>query len=53
MKRDTLPGRTSLHWKRKGASMPSNAYFEELTTAVLMDADKGKGLLQQKSREEV
>ena len=29
--------------------MPSNAYFEELTTAVLVDADAVKGFLQQQS----
>ena len=33
--------------------MPSYAYFEELTTAVLMDADEVKGFLKQKSPEEV
>jgi acyl-CoA reductase-like NAD-dependent aldehyde dehydrogenase len=33
--------------------MPSHAYFEEITAAVLMDADEGKGFLQQKSPEEV
>ena len=33
--------------------MPSNAYFEELTAAVLRDAEEGKGFLQQKSPEEV
>jgi len=32
--------------------MPSNAYFEELTTAVLVDADEVKGFLQQQSPEE-
>jgi acyl-CoA reductase-like NAD-dependent aldehyde dehydrogenase len=33
--------------------MPSYAYFEELTTAVLMDADEVKGFLKQKSPEEI
>jgi len=37
----------------KGGCMPSYAYFEELTTAVLMDADEVKGFLKQKSPEEV
>lgn len=32
--------------------MPSNAYFEELTLAVLMDADEVKGFLQKQSPEE-
>jgi acyl-CoA reductase-like NAD-dependent aldehyde dehydrogenase len=32
--------------------MPSNAYFEELTTAVLVDADEVKGFLQRQSPEE-
>jgi len=32
--------------------MPSNAYFEELTAAVLMDADEVKGFLQKQSSEE-
>ena len=32
--------------------MPSNAYFEELTAAVLVDADEVKGFLQQQSPEE-
>src|SRR5262245_44650376 len=32
--------------------MPSNAYFEELTAAVLMDADEVKGFLQKQSPEE-
>jgi hypothetical protein len=32
--------------------MPSNAYFEELTTAVLMDADEVKGFLQRQSPQE-
>jgi hypothetical protein len=29
--------------------MPSNAYFEELTTAVLVDADEVKGFLHRQS----
>ena len=29
--------------------MPSNAYFEELTTAVLVDADEVKGFFQKQS----
>jgi len=33
--------------------MPSNAYFEELTTAVLMDADEMKGFLQGRSPEDI
>jgi len=32
--------------------MPSNAYFEELTAAVLVDADEVKGFLQRQSPEE-
>jgi len=32
--------------------VPSNAYFEELTTAVLLDADEMKGFLQRQSPEE-
>ncbi|HKA54860.1 MAG TPA: hypothetical protein VKJ47_14485 [Candidatus Binatia bacterium] len=32
--------------------MPSNAYFEELTTAVLTDADEVKGFLQRQSPQE-
>jgi len=32
--------------------MPSSAYFEELTTAVLMDADEVKGFLQRQSPQE-
>jgi acyl-CoA reductase-like NAD-dependent aldehyde dehydrogenase len=32
--------------------MPSNAYFEALTAAVLVDADEVKGFLQQQSPEE-
>src|SRR5262245_48103872 len=32
--------------------MPSNAYFEELTTAVLVDADEVKGFLQRQSPQE-
>jgi len=32
--------------------MPSNVYFEELTTAVLMDADEVKGFLQRQSPQE-
>ena len=32
--------------------MPSNAYFEELTTAVLMDADEVKGFLPWQSPQE-
>jgi hypothetical protein len=32
--------------------MPSQAYFEELTAAVLMDADEVKGFLQKQSPEE-
>jgi acyl-CoA reductase-like NAD-dependent aldehyde dehydrogenase len=32
--------------------MPSNAYFEELTAAVLVDADEVKGFLQKQSPEE-
>jgi hypothetical protein len=32
--------------------MPSNAYFEELTAAVLVDADEVKGFTQQQSPEE-
>src|SRR5262249_5614194 len=45
-------GGTILHWKAKGNPMPSNAYFEELTTAVLMDADEVKGFLQRQSPQE-
>ena len=33
--------------------MPSHAYFEELTAAVLTDADEVKGFLRQKSPAEV
>src|SRR5262245_19689648 len=50
--RDSLPGDTLLHWKGKGNPMPSNVYFEELTTAVLMDADEVKGFLQRQSPQE-
>jgi hypothetical protein len=32
--------------------MPSNAYFEELTAAVLMDADEVKNFLHQRTPEE-
>jgi acyl-CoA reductase-like NAD-dependent aldehyde dehydrogenase len=32
--------------------MPSNAYFEELTAAVLVDADEVKNFLQKQSPEE-
>jgi hypothetical protein len=32
--------------------MPSNAYFAELTAAVLVDADEVKGFLQKQSPEE-
>jgi hypothetical protein len=32
--------------------MPSNAYFEELTRAVLMDADEVKGFLQRQGPED-
>jgi|SRR4029434_8948337 hypothetical protein len=32
--------------------MPSNAYFAELTTAVLLDADEVKGFVQKQSLED-
>ena len=33
--------------------MPSNAYFEELTSAVLVDADEVKGFLKGQSPDEI